>query len=75
MVKRGDPSRSLRRKFAQYKVRFNNGHSVVVNGVGDLSDTLTRKGLSDYYFKLVDEGFAHSISGILPSGDEAVIYM
>jgi len=59
-----------KRRFAQYRVNFSNGDNVVVSksGFGTKTD------IPDYYLDLVDNGYAHSISGILPTGDEALIY-
>jgi len=56
--------------YAQYKVNFNDGKSV----------TLSRRGFSlskdipEYYVELVDNGFAHNITGVRANGDEAVVY-
>jgi hypothetical protein len=59
-----------KRRFAQYRVNFANGNDVVISksGFGMKSD------IPDYYLDLVDNGYAHSISGILSTGDEALIY-
>jgi len=67
-----DFGEGIKGKFSQYKVRFNNGSVVTVNGMQGLS---LKKDIPSYYFKLVDKGFAHSISGVLPTGDESIIYM
>lgn len=56
--------------FAQYKVNYVDGKSVTIP-----NDSLSLGGnISEYYLDLVDEGFAHSITGLRANGDEAMAY-
>jgi len=59
-----------RQDFAQYKVNFTDGKSVTMGrrGFGITAD------IPDYYIDLVDNGFAHSITGIRTNGDETLLY-
>jgi hypothetical protein len=56
--------------YSQYKVNFTDGKSI----------TLSRRGFSlskdipEYYVDLVDQGFAHSITGVRANGDETPVY-
>jgi len=59
-----------RHKFSQYKVNFTDGKSVTLSrqGFGVTSD------IPAYYVDLVDDGFAHNITGVRANGDEAILY-
>ncbi len=59
-----------RADYSQYKVNYTDGKSI----------TLSKRGFSfgkdipNYYISLVDDGFAHSITGVRANGDEMLLY-
>jgi len=59
-----------RGSYGEYKVNYLNGQSSTFRSQGIFG---SRK-VPDYFLTLVDDGYAHSITGILPSGDEALVY-
>jgi hypothetical protein len=60
-----------KRIYPEYRINFINGDSATI--AGNTGFTL-RKSVPEYYLNLVEEGYAHNITGVLPSGDERVIY-
>ena len=72
IARRGEVTRNAfkRQDFAQYKVNFNDGKSISMSkrGFGLESD------IPEYYIDLVDDGFAHNITGVRQNGDETLLY-
>ncbi len=59
-----------RQNYAQYKVNFTDGKSITLSNRGfSLS-----KDIPEYYVDLVDQGFAHNITGVRANGDETAVY-